>query len=92
MCIRDRSNLVGMGVLPLQFLDGQNAKTLAITGEEIISIDLPSVGDQRVKVCLTRPSGDRESFNARVRIDTPKEWEYYINGGILPFMGRQLVD
>ena len=87
-----RSNLVGMGVLPLQFLDGQNAKTLAITGEEIISIDLPSVGDQRVKVCLTRPSGDRESFNARVRIDTPKEWEYYINGGILPFMVRQLLD
>ena len=86
-----RSNLVGMGVLPLQFPDGQNAKTLEITGEEVISIDQPSVGDQHVKVCLTRPSGATASFDARVRIDTPKEWEYYINGGILPFMVRQLV-
>ena len=86
-----RSNLVGMGVLPLQFPDGQNAKTLKITGEEVISIDQPGVGDQHVKVCLTRPSGATASFDARVRIDTPKEWEYYINGGILPFMVRQLV-
>ena len=86
-----RSNLVGMGVLPLQFPEGQNAKTLEITGEEVISIDQPSVGDQHVKVCLTRPSGATASFDARVRIDTPKEWEYYINGGILPFMVRQLV-
>ena len=83
-----RSNLVGMGVLPLQFAEGESAESLGLTGEEEISIT--GVEDGEAKEVTVR-AGDRE-FTARVRIDTPKEVEYYKHGGILPFVLRQLLE
>ena len=85
-----RSNLVGMGVLPLQFPEGENVQSLGLSGEETFSItgledadDLPSM--------VTVRADDRE-FRARVRIDTPKEREYYNHGGILPYVLRELLE
>jgi aconitate hydratase len=90
-----RSNLVGMGVLPLQFLEGQSAQSLGLTGEE--SIDIPSLSDSLqprslVSVVATRPDGSKQSFEALVRIDTPVEIDYYRNGGILPTVLRKLAE
>jgi aconitate hydratase len=82
-----RSNLVGMGVLPLQFPEGENAASLGLSGEEEISIT--GLGDGSAKEVAVR-AGDVE-FTARVRIDTPKEVEYFQHGGILPFVLRQLA-
>ncbi len=83
-----RSNLVGMGVLPLQFPDGESADSLGLTGEEEFTIT--GVDEGRAKEVTVR-AGDTE-FTARVRIDTPKEVEYYQHGGILPFVLRSLLD
>ena len=90
-----RSNLVGMGVLPLQFVDGQNRQSLELTGLEEYSIEgvpaaVDSSGRARVKV-TARNNGDAKSFEAIARIDTPVEAEYYRNGGILPYVLRQLA-
>jgi aconitate hydratase len=82
-----RSNLVGMGVLPLQFPEGENASSLGLTGEEEIAISGIEGGDASE---VTVRAGDAE-FTARVRIDTPKEREYFKHGGILPFVLRQLL-
>jgi aconitate hydratase len=82
-----RSNLVGMGVLPLQFADGESAESLGLTGRETFSIT--GVDGGRAKEVTVR-AGDQE-FTARVRIDTPKEVEYYRHGGILQFVLRQLA-
>ncbi len=82
-----RSNLVGMGVLPLQFPDGESAESLGLTGEEEFSITGIDGGDAKE---VTVRAGDKE-FTARVRIDTPKEVEYFQHGGILPFVLRQLL-
>jgi aconitate hydratase len=76
-----------MGVLPLQFPQGENAESLGLTGEEEFSIT--GLGDGSAKE-VTVNAGDTE-FKARVRIDTPKEVEYYRHGGILPFVLRQLM-
>lgn len=89
-----RSNLVGMGVLPLQFLDGQTAQSLGLTGEEVF--DIPSLSDDlqprsKVTVTATSASGTSKSFEALVRIDTPVEIDYYRNGGILPTVLRKLA-
>ncbi|MDH3841135.1 MAG: aconitate hydratase AcnA, partial [Chromatiales bacterium] len=76
-----RSNLIGMGVLPLQFLDGQNAESLGLTGHETISISGIDDSDaETITVVATTDSGDETRFEARVRIDTPNEREYYRNG------------
>jgi aconitate hydratase len=91
-----RSNLVGMGILPLQFLPGENAPSLNLTGEEIFEIS--GVNDlvqkfapgSQVKVRATS-GGKTAEFNALVRIDTPQEAQYYANGGILQFVLRQLI-
>jgi aconitate hydratase len=83
-----RSNLVGMGVLPLQFADGESAESLGLTGEEQITITGIEDGEARE---VTVRADDKE-FTARVRIDTPKEIEYYRHGGILPFVLRQLLE
>ena len=83
-----RSNLVGMGVLPLQFEDGDSVESLGLTGEEEFSIT--GLGDGSAREVTVR-AGERE-FTARVRIDTPKEVEYFQHGGILPFVLRQLLD
>jgi len=84
-----------MGVLPLQFLDGQSAQTLGLTGEE--SIDVPSLNDQLqprslVQVVATERDGTKQTFEALVRIDTPVEIDYYRNGGILPTVLRKLAE
>ena len=82
-----RSNLVGMGVLPLQFPEGESAASLGLTGEEEVSITGLDGGDaDEVSV----KAGDVE-FTAKVRIDTPKERDYYKHGGILQFVLRQLM-
>jgi len=86
-----RSNLVGMGVLPLEFVDGQNRESLGLTGFESFSIEgvpnaVESCGKSRVRV-----TADGKKFEARARIDTPVEADYYRNGGILPFVLRQLA-
>jgi len=86
-----RSNLVGMGVLPLQFLEGQSAAELGIDGTETFSISQPQVGASEVKIDMIRTDGSAEEFSVQVRIDTPKEWDYYCHGGILPYMVRQLL-
>jgi len=88
-----RSNLVGMGVLPLQFREGENAEKLGLTGAEKYTIT--GIGDleprQDVKVDVTRDSGEEFSFTARCRIDTYNELEYFRSGGILHYVLRRLA-
>ncbi len=93
-----RSNLVGMGILPLQFEAGQNAESLGLTGEEIYDIvgfreRLASKfsSGSSVQVIATGAGGSRKSFQARIRIDTPQELEYFKHGGILQYVLRQLA-
>jgi aconitate hydratase len=87
-----RSNLIGMGVLPLQFKDGENAASLGLTGRESFEIIGLNGGAARmVTVVATPPTGAAIRFEARVRIDTPKEREYYQHGGILQYVVRQLA-
>jgi aconitate hydratase len=87
-----RSNLIGMGVLPLQFPAGQNAHALGLTGREVFDITGLEGGVARtVHVTATPAGGDPVRFEARVRIDTPKEREYFRHGGILQFVLRQLA-
>jgi aconitate hydratase len=88
-----RSNLVGMGVLPLQFADGDSAESLGLTGEEefsIAGVAEPINAGERPPREVTVHAGDKE-FTARVRIDTPKEAQYFRHGGILQYVLRQLV-
>ena len=92
-----RSNLVGMGILPLQFPAGQNAESLKLTGEEVFEItgirdvvEKFSAG-RTVKVKATQKGKDPVEFQAVVRIDTPQEALYYANGGILQYVLRQLL-
>ena len=87
-----RSNLIGMGVLPLQFLDGQNAGSLGLTGTETYSISGLKNGDSKtVQIIAADDDGTEIRFEARVRIDTPKERDYFRNGGILHYVLRQLA-
>ena len=83
-----RSNLVGMGVLPLQFAEGENAESLGLTGEEEFTITGIAEDGSAKEVSV---KADDKEFTARVRIDTPKEAEYFRHGGILPFVLRQLM-
>jgi aconitate hydratase len=88
-----RSNLVGMGVLPLQFLEGTDRKSLGLTGDELF--DIGGVANlrprQTVTVNFTRADGSTGSFDARCRIDTENELEYFYAGGILPYVLRKLA-
>jgi aconitate hydratase len=87
-----RSNLIGMGVLPLQFREGENAGSLGLTGHELISIEgLDNARAKEVTVVANADDGKQTRFKALVRIDTPKEREYYLNGGILHYVLRQLA-
>jgi len=86
-----RSNLVGMGVLPLNFKDGQNSESLGLTGLEIYTIEGFSDGAKEVVVVAETNDGAVTRFPCVVRIDTPKEWQYYQHGGILQFVLRQLA-
>jgi aconitate hydratase len=84
-----RSNLIGMGVLPLQFEDGQNASTLGLTGEELFDIGPVSRPGQKVRVTVRGP--ETRHFQAIVRIDTSVELDYYRNEGILHALLRSLA-
>jgi len=85
-----RTNLVGMGVLPLEFLDGENAASLSLTGRESFSVEgvaeALSGAARRARV-----RADEKTFEVIVRVDTPQEVEYYRNGGILPYVLRQIA-
>ncbi|MGB5442598.1 MAG: aconitate hydratase AcnA [Gammaproteobacteria bacterium] len=87
-----RSNLIGMGILPLQFKPGDTPASLGLSGEE--SFDVDGLADglvEMTQVTATTTSGKKIMFQARVRIDTPQEYEYYCNGGILHYVLRQLA-
>ncbi|MFC4253135.1 aconitate hydratase AcnA [Sinimarinibacterium flocculans] len=86
-----RSNLVGMGVLPLNFVDGQSAQTLGLDGTEVFDITGLARGASEVQVAARKADGSTVSFKARVRINTPKEWDYYEHGGVLQYMLRQMA-
>jgi aconitate hydratase len=95
-----RSNLVGMGVLPLQFADGESAESLGLSGEEVFSVDgvadavaavASGDGMQTVAVRAERDGGESVEFDARLRIDTPRESEYFRHGGILQYVLRTLL-
>ncbi|MBI1189395.1 MAG: aconitate hydratase AcnA [Tepidisphaera sp.] len=97
-----RSNLVGMGVLPLNFMEGQTAASLGLTGEEAFDIDLPvaTSGEDaglleprcEINVTATSPDGKKKTFKVRCRIDTPVEAEYYRNSGVLHTVLRRLLN
>ena len=89
-----RSNLVGMGVLPCQFKEGTNAQTLGLDGTE--SFDLTGIAEgikpmMDVTLVITRANGFKQEVPVTLRIDTPIEVEYYLHGGILPYVLRQLI-
>ncbi|WP_026924994.1 aconitate hydratase AcnA [Glycomyces arizonensis] len=90
-----RSNLIGMGVLPLQFPDGETHQSLGLTGEETVSISGMTAIDEgipdTVTVTATAPDGNETTFEALVRLDTPGEASYYRNGGILQYVLRGLL-
>ena len=91
-----RSNLIGMGILPLQFLDGESAESLGLDGSERFTVapvdfsqGLPE--PRVVDVTAERADGETVAFQATVRVDTPTEGRYYEHGGILPFVLRNLL-
>jgi aconitate hydratase len=93
-----RSNLVGMGILPLEFEAGKNVESLSLTGEE--TYDFPGLtallhsgfaSGRTLEVIATNPNGEKKLLRAMVRIDTPQEIEYYKHGGILQYVLRQLA-
>jgi aconitate hydratase len=93
-----RSNLVGMGILPLQFAEGQNVESLGLTGEETFDfagliplLESKFAAGHTLTVKAKAADGSAKSFEARVRIDTPQEIEYYEHGGILQYVLRQLA-
>ena len=93
-----RSNLIGMGVLPLQFPDSESVESLGLTGEEVFSITgiAEAMADggpapDTVLVSAARDGSEPLRFDARVRIDTPREAEYFRHGGILQYVLRQLL-
>jgi aconitate hydratase len=90
-----RTNLVGMGVLPLQFIQGENAAALKLTGKELFHLtgvkEAVETGS-RVKVKAVAADGTETLFEAVPRVDTPQEAEYFRNGGILPYVLRQLAE
>jgi aconitate hydratase len=93
-----RSNLVGMGILPLQFADGQNVESLGLTGKEVFDfpglkalLETKFANGRTLKVKVTAVDGTIKEFEAKVRIDTPQEILYYENGGILQYVLRSLA-
>ena len=93
-----RSNLVGMGILPLQFADGQNVESLGLTGEEVFDfpglkalLDAKFANGRALKVSAKSSDGNAKEFEVKVRIDTPQEILYYENGGILQYVLRGLA-
>jgi aconitate hydratase len=93
-----RNNLVGMGVLPLQFREGETAESLGLTGEEVYDLEglAAAIGKdfttgKQIPVRARKSDGSTKAFQAVVRIDTPQEVLYYQHGGILQYVLRQLL-
>jgi aconitate hydratase len=88
-----RSNLVGMGILPLEYMPGDSAASLGLTGEETFSIEglAGAIASRKATVRASKPGGTVCEIPATVRIDTPQEREYYKHGGILQYVLRQLL-
>jgi len=86
-----RSNLVGMGVLPLTYKDGQTADSLGLTGTEVFTLEGLAAGARELTIVAQSADGNTLRFPVTVRVDTPKEWEYYQHGGILQYVLRQLA-
>ncbi|HWU52866.1 MAG TPA: aconitate hydratase AcnA [Tahibacter sp.] len=86
-----RSNLVGMGVLPLQFKDGENAQTIGLKGDEVFEIAGLNDGEAREIEVVATGASDTKRFKVKVLLLTPKEVEYFRHGGILPYVLRQLA-
>jgi aconitate hydratase len=86
-----RSNLIGMGVLPLQYLEGQSAETLGIQGDEVFSITgVTELNEGKIPTELSITASGKQ-FQVRVRIDTPGEADYYRHGGIMQYVLRSLI-
>ena len=86
-----RSNLIGMGVLPLQFQQGENIEQLGLDGTEIFDIKLNDIIPRGMVTLIAKGKNDAKTIEVLVRIDTPKEMEYFKNGGILHYVLRQLA-
>lgn len=86
-----RSNLIGMGILPLQFKQGEGAITYSLEGTEQFSIQAVEAGQKQVTVEVEKPNGEIVSFQTDIRIDTPNEFEYFRHGGILQYVIRTLL-
>jgi aconitate hydratase len=86
-----RANLVGMGVLPLNFVDGQSAQSLGLDGTEVFDFEGLVEGATELAVNARKADGKVVRFKARVRINTPMEWAYYAHGGVLQYMLRQMA-
>ena len=86
-----RSNLIGMGVLPLQFREGESIKSLELSGKELFDIGNVTGPAQEIEIIAHSESGLNKSFSVRLRIDTPAEYEYYRNGGILHRVIREFA-
>lgn len=85
-----RSNLVGMGILPSCFVDGQSSDSLGLTGKERFNVSL-NKGDMKVGQLLDVTTECGKKFQVKVRLDTPVEVEYFKNGGILKYVMRKLI-
>ncbi len=93
-----RSNLVGMGILPLEFVGGQNIESLGLTGHEVLEIKGLADGvknqfrsNRQLKVIATTEDGSQKTFSTKVRIDTPQEVEYFRHGGVMAYVLRKLL-
>ncbi|MEO2267705.1 aconitate hydratase AcnA [Pseudoalteromonas sp. YIC-656] len=86
-----RSNLIGMGVLPLQFKEGEGHEELGLTGKETFDINGLVDKASELEIVATDEEGKTTTFKVDVRIDTPKEWDYYKHGGILQYVLRQMI-
>ena len=86
-----RANLVGMGVLPLNFVNGESAASLGLDGTEVFDFEGLHEGATELRVTARKPNGTTQTFQARVRVNTPVEWSYYAHGGVLQYMLRQMA-
>ena len=86
-----RSNLIGMGILPLQFKPGDSSSSLGIKGDELFSINAVERGQKEVEVSVASEAGEVKSFMMDIRIDTSNEFTYFENGGILHYVIREYL-